>query len=155
MISKDFPILEFDPTPRAIIEPNEHISSLDVPQHCVLTFFKEVLGEKEQITRKEGILEFVPPDSTLDQLGGLDQLEGLGVGHVAGLDLQDGRLEGLLEGQRSLLQPLHHRLGDGAVADAAPLLLGVDEGAEAHPRHLSRTARGDVAETVYTYGRKR
>jgi uridine phosphorylase len=43
MISKDFPILEFDPTPKAIIEPNEQVSSLDVPQHCVLTFFKETL----------------------------------------------------------------------------------------------------------------
>ncbi len=38
-------------------------------------FFAEVLEEKEQITRKEGILEFVPPDEGLSQLGGLDQLK--------------------------------------------------------------------------------
>jgi SpoVK/Ycf46/Vps4 family AAA+-type ATPase len=38
-------------------------------------FFREVLAEKEQITRKEGILEFVPPDETLSNLGGLDQLK--------------------------------------------------------------------------------
>jgi SpoVK/Ycf46/Vps4 family AAA+-type ATPase len=38
-------------------------------------FFAEVLDEKEQISRKEGILEFVPPDENLSQLGGLDQLK--------------------------------------------------------------------------------
>ena len=38
-------------------------------------FFKLVLDEKEQVTRKEGILEFVPPDESLEQLGGLDQLK--------------------------------------------------------------------------------
>ena len=29
MISKDFPILEFDPTPKAIIEPDEQVSSIE------------------------------------------------------------------------------------------------------------------------------
>ena len=38
-------------------------------------FFKLVLDEKEQVTRKEGILEFIPPDESLEQLGGLDQLK--------------------------------------------------------------------------------
>lgn len=38
-------------------------------------FFAEVLDEKEQISRKEGILEFVPPDPHLARLGGLDQLK--------------------------------------------------------------------------------
>ncbi len=38
-------------------------------------FFKLVLDEKEQVTRKEGILDFVPPDQALEQLGGLDQLK--------------------------------------------------------------------------------
>lgn len=38
-------------------------------------FFRAVLEEKEQITRKEGILEFVPPDESLAQVGGLDQLK--------------------------------------------------------------------------------
>ena len=37
-----------------------------------------MLDEKEQITRKEGILEFVPPDESLEQLGGLDQLKDVG-----------------------------------------------------------------------------
>ncbi|NCO69661.1 MAG: AAA family ATPase, partial [Acidobacteria bacterium] len=46
-------------------------------RHKVLddAFMAEVLAEKEQIMRKEGILEFVPPDRTLGELGGLDQLK--------------------------------------------------------------------------------
>lgn len=43
MPPKKFPILEFDPAPKAIIEPGEYIKPLDVPQHCVITFFREVL----------------------------------------------------------------------------------------------------------------
>ena len=38
-------------------------------------FFDEVLAEKEQVTRKEGILEFVPPQAGLGDMGGLDQLK--------------------------------------------------------------------------------
>lgn len=38
-------------------------------------FFRAVLDDKEQITRKEGILEFVSPDDSLSDLGGLDQLK--------------------------------------------------------------------------------
>ena len=37
------PILEFDPTVRAVIEPTDHILKLDVPEHCVPCFFKEVI----------------------------------------------------------------------------------------------------------------
>jgi uridine phosphorylase len=38
-----FPILEFDPSPRAVIEPAEHITRLDVPEHCVPCFFLDVI----------------------------------------------------------------------------------------------------------------
>ncbi len=37
------PILEFDPTRQAFIEPSRVFQSLDVPEHCVMCFFKEVL----------------------------------------------------------------------------------------------------------------
>ena len=39
-MSDKYPILEFDPTPRAVIEPSEVIERQDVPEHCVLCFFK-------------------------------------------------------------------------------------------------------------------
>ena len=39
----EYPILEFDPTRDAVIEPSRCIDPEDVPQHCVVCFFKEVL----------------------------------------------------------------------------------------------------------------
>ncbi len=55
----------------------EHLLRRLLDRHDSLDekFFAEVLSEKEQITRKEGILEFVPPDAGLAALGGLDQLK--------------------------------------------------------------------------------
>jgi uridine phosphorylase len=42
---EEFPILEYDPSPEAIIEPKRVIKPMDVPEHCVPCFFREVLGE--------------------------------------------------------------------------------------------------------------
>jgi uridine phosphorylase len=39
----DYPILEFDPAPSAIIEPGRVLQAIDVPEHCVLCFFQEVI----------------------------------------------------------------------------------------------------------------
>lgn len=38
-----FPILEFDPSPRAQIEPGAIVQPIDAPQRCVVCFFQEVL----------------------------------------------------------------------------------------------------------------
>jgi len=57
-------------------------------------FFRAVLDEKEQVTRKEGILEFVPPDEALAQLGGLDQLKSW-VNERTTLFSADARRQGL------------------------------------------------------------
>lgn len=38
-----FPILEFDPALEAFIEPNKVIRPRDMPEHCVICFFKEVV----------------------------------------------------------------------------------------------------------------
>jgi SpoVK/Ycf46/Vps4 family AAA+-type ATPase len=54
----------------------------------------DVLDEKEQITRKEGILEFVPPDESLAKLGGLDQLKEW-VGERSSLFLPEARAQNL------------------------------------------------------------
>lgn len=37
-----FPILEYDSTPTAIIEPKHLIEQIDIPEHCVLCFFQDV-----------------------------------------------------------------------------------------------------------------
>jgi uridine phosphorylase len=38
-----YPILEFDPAQEAFIEPSKVIRPRDVPAHCVICFFKEVI----------------------------------------------------------------------------------------------------------------
>jgi len=55
----------------------EHLLRRLLDKHKELgePFFEEVLSEKEQVSRKEGILEFVPPDDSIAKLGGLDQLK--------------------------------------------------------------------------------
>jgi uridine phosphorylase len=38
------PLLEYDPSPTALIEPAKLVEPLDVPEHCVITFFQDVLN---------------------------------------------------------------------------------------------------------------
>jgi uridine phosphorylase len=40
-----FPILEFDPECAALIEPSRLMKPRDVPEHCVICFFKEVIDK--------------------------------------------------------------------------------------------------------------
>lgn len=42
-MTQPYPILEFDPTPTAFIEPARIIRPRDVPEHCVICFFGEVI----------------------------------------------------------------------------------------------------------------
>jgi uridine phosphorylase len=39
-----YPILEFDPAHEALIEPSHLIEPRDVPEHCVICFFQDVLA---------------------------------------------------------------------------------------------------------------
>ncbi len=43
MSTSTYPILEFDPTREALIEPSRLIEPRDVPEHCVIRFFQEVI----------------------------------------------------------------------------------------------------------------
>ena len=40
-----YPILEFDATPEAFIEPSRVICARDLPEHCVICFFREVIDK--------------------------------------------------------------------------------------------------------------
>ncbi len=51
MRRKRYPILEFDPARDAIIHPNQVVKPADVPERCVLCFFREVLVGLEQSGR--------------------------------------------------------------------------------------------------------
>lgn len=43
MENKEYPILEFDPTRKAIVEPKAFIKPIDVAEHCVLSFFTGII----------------------------------------------------------------------------------------------------------------
>ena len=43
MDEHDFPILEYDPGRDAMIEPSRVLSPIDIPRHCVLCFFQDVI----------------------------------------------------------------------------------------------------------------
>ena len=43
MLKKDFPILEFDSTTKAKIEPSDATKKIDVPEHCMITLFGDVI----------------------------------------------------------------------------------------------------------------
>jgi uridine phosphorylase len=40
-----FPIIEHDPSPTAIIEPRRVYKRIDIPKHCVLCFFQDVIND--------------------------------------------------------------------------------------------------------------
>jgi uridine phosphorylase len=42
-MQQSFPILEYDPAREALIEPSRQIRPRDVPEHCVICFFREVI----------------------------------------------------------------------------------------------------------------
>lgn len=42
-MNAEYPILEFDPSRRAMIEPRPEKETPDVPEHCVLCFFSDVV----------------------------------------------------------------------------------------------------------------
>ena len=46
------PILEFDPSPTAVIEPTDHIDPSDIPRHAVLCFFQDTI--EQAVERFEG-----------------------------------------------------------------------------------------------------
>jgi uridine phosphorylase len=48
MLSSTYPILEFDNSKKAILEPSEHILPGDVPAHAVICFFAEVIQKVVQ-----------------------------------------------------------------------------------------------------------
>ncbi len=43
--TRAFPIIEYDPSPTAIIEPRRVYKPIDVPKHCVLCFFQDVIDD--------------------------------------------------------------------------------------------------------------
>lgn len=63
MEQHDFPILEFDATRSAILEPSKVVEPLDAPEHCVICFFAEVI---ESLVENHGAKEIA---HSLSQIG--------------------------------------------------------------------------------------
>ena len=52
--TQNIPILQFDPTREAIIEPSKILTRRDLPARCVLTFFREVIDRmREELNLRE------------------------------------------------------------------------------------------------------
>jgi uridine phosphorylase len=51
-----YPILEFDATPEAVLEPTKVIKDRGLPEHCVLCFFYDVMAGLKQDSRVEAVL---------------------------------------------------------------------------------------------------
>jgi uridine phosphorylase len=45
LAAREFPIIEHDPSPTAIIEPRRVYKRIDIPKHCVLCFFQDVIND--------------------------------------------------------------------------------------------------------------
>jgi uridine phosphorylase len=54
-LSAEYPILEFDPSRAAVIQPSKTIQQADVPEPCVICFFREVI-DKVLSEHQPGIL---------------------------------------------------------------------------------------------------
>jgi uridine phosphorylase len=44
-MEQSFPILEYDPASEALIEPSRVIKPIDIPTHCVVCFFQDVITQ--------------------------------------------------------------------------------------------------------------
>jgi uridine phosphorylase len=44
-MQQDYPILEFDSAPEAMLEPSRIIKSIDIPEHAVACFFQDVITQ--------------------------------------------------------------------------------------------------------------
>ncbi len=50
-MKKEFPILEFDPEKKAIINPKKEIKAIDIPERCVVCFFQDIINRLNQQKR--------------------------------------------------------------------------------------------------------
>lgn len=55
---KEFPILEYDSSPKAKIEPLNTVSKIDGPECCVITFFGDVIENMLKANRLKQIAVF-------------------------------------------------------------------------------------------------
>jgi uridine phosphorylase len=52
-----YPILEFDPAQKAIVEPNHLLQAIDIAEHCVLCFFQDVISDLKDAGQLQQVFE--------------------------------------------------------------------------------------------------
>jgi len=52
---RQYPILEFDPVATAVIEPSRCVESQDMPEHCVICFFREAIARLKRSSQAREI----------------------------------------------------------------------------------------------------
>lgn len=61
-MNTDIPLLEFDSSRTALIEPTALVKEIDIPEHCVLTFFSDEVqklvssGQAKKITAQKSVM---------------------------------------------------------------------------------------------------
>lgn len=68
---RDYPILEFDPSPTAVIEPTHWVRDAGTPEHCVICFFQEVIAKLDE----NGALETFHEETWEDSVHRFYELE--------------------------------------------------------------------------------
>jgi hypothetical protein len=54
---KKYPILEFDPTKRAVLAPSEVFKAIDISEYCVVCFFKDIAENVARISAAKVVFE--------------------------------------------------------------------------------------------------
>jgi uridine phosphorylase len=60
-VKREFPILEFDPAASAVIEPSRYNRAIDVAEHCVITFFQDVI-DRLAAERRLRVVKSIPTE---------------------------------------------------------------------------------------------
>ena len=47
-MNQQYPILEYDSTRKAILEPDQIHPSIDIAEYCVLSFFQDVISDLKE-----------------------------------------------------------------------------------------------------------
>jgi len=59
MLQRDYPILEFDSDREALINAADHLARIEIPEHCVVCFFNEVIDKLVSGGRARVLTELV------------------------------------------------------------------------------------------------
>src|SRR2546423_14426826 len=139
----DYPILEFDGTREAVIEPGHHRTPIDAPEHAVACFFQDVITRLSQ-EHKATVIHHMRSELGTHPLYELD-VEGrrLAIFHPGvGAPLAAGLLEEVIAlGCRKIIACGGAGVLDADIAVGHIIVPAAAAGAEGTPPHYPPPAR--------------